>query len=87
MKDAVLLSAYPADKLILECPKCGLHVQYDKAQMLAVGGDRGLPDLRLQIARKKGCQYVDSVYAYEGCKIRFANLLPASNAYAKAKGG
>jgi hypothetical protein len=75
-----------ADKLILTCDKCGLRVQYDKAQMLAVGGDRGLPDIRLQIARRKGCQYVDSPYAFEGCKIRYENIQAERNAYAKAKG-
>lgn len=80
MKDAVPLSAYPADKLILECPKCGLRVQYDKAAMLQAGGDRGLPALREEIARKKGCTKIDSIYAFDGCGIRYANILPGSNA-------
>ncbi|MGN6773179.1 MAG: hypothetical protein ACTHJQ_25520 [Rhizobiaceae bacterium] len=87
MRNAVMLSEYPADKLILTCDKCGLLVQYDKAQMLAVGGDRKLPALREDIARKKGCQYIDSIYAFDGCKIRYANIVPAKNAYQKMKGG
>jgi hypothetical protein len=87
MKDAVMLSAYPADKIILTCDKCGMHVQYDKADMLKAGGDRGLPDLRLEIARRKGCTKVGSIYAYDTCRITYANILPEKNAYQKAKGG
>jgi hypothetical protein len=85
MKDAVMLSAYPADKIILTCDKCGMHIQYDKAAMLKAGGDRGLPGLREEIARKKGCQHIDSIYAFDGCKIRYANIL-SGNAYARSKG-
>ena len=86
MKDVVMLSAYPAGKVILACDKCGLNVQYDKAAMLAAGGDRALPELRLEIARRKGCTKVDSIYAFDQCRIKYANIMTGQNAYAKAKG-
>ena len=39
------LSGSPARKILVECTKCGLLVQYDRDAMLAAGGDRTLGEL------------------------------------------
>lgn len=49
--DVVMLSRYPAHKIVVECGKCGMRAQYDKLGMLEAGGDRPLPDLLREIAR------------------------------------
>jgi hypothetical protein len=85
-KGAVMLSKYPAAKIIVECDKCGLRVQYDQLEMLEVGGDRPLPDLLSAIARRNGCDKFDRNQMYDWCKAQYANLVPAKNSYAKAKG-
>lgn len=49
-----MLSGYPATKVIVDC-ECGVHAQYDKLEMLEVGGDRPLTHLLTEIVRRKGC--------------------------------
>ena len=55
-----VLSRYPAAKIIVICEKCGMRAKYDKAEMLAAGGDRALTLLLEKIARRKGCQRIDT---------------------------
>ena len=55
-----VLSRYPAGKIIVSCEKCGMRAKYDKAEMLAAGGDRALTLLLEKIARRKGCQRIDT---------------------------
>lgn len=86
-----MISSYPAAKIIVDCDKCGLHAQYDKLEMLEVGGDRPLARLLGEIVRRKGCTIKESADAYNRCGALYSNLLPdkstaAPNAYAKAKG-
>ncbi|RWG80968.1 MAG: hypothetical protein EOQ69_19495 [Mesorhizobium sp.] len=57
---AAALSRYPAAKVIVTCEKCGLRAKYDKAEMLAAGGDRALTLLLNEIARRHGCRRVDA---------------------------
>ncbi len=86
-----MLSGYPAAKVIVDCDQCGVHAQYDKLEMLEVGGDRPLTHLLAEIVRRKGCTLKESIPAYDKCGAIYSNLpadKPAApaNAYAKAKG-
>lgn len=87
-----MLSGYPAAKVIVDCEQCGIHAQYDKLEMLEVGGDRPLTHLLTEIVRRKGCELKQSIPAYDKCGAIYSNLpaekpAAAPNAYAKAKGG
>ena len=86
-KGAAALSSYPEAKIIVACDKCGMRAQYDKAAMLAAGGDRPLTILLKEIARRKGCTKLDSPHAYDQCRAMYANILPRANAYERARGG
>jgi hypothetical protein len=70
------LSDYPAAKIVVACLKCRLRVQYDRAAMLATGGDRPLPDLLTSIARRHGCALVDrpSADIYVRCGAAYPEL-------------
>lgn len=57
---AAALSRYPAAKVIVACEKCGMRAKFDKAEMLAAGGDRALTTLLNEIARRKGCRRIDA---------------------------
>lgn len=86
-----MLSGYPAAKVIVDCGRCGLHAQYDKLEMLEVGGDRPLTHLLTEIVRRKGCTLKETVDAYNKCGAIYSNIseekpAAAPNAYAKAKG-
>ncbi|BCM19184.1 hypothetical protein MJ8_29560 [Mesorhizobium sp. J8] len=37
-----------------------MRAKYDKAEMLAAGGDRTLTDLGAEIARRRGCKRIDA---------------------------
>lgn len=70
----------------MECERCGLRAKYDKLEMLEAGGDRPLPEMLMEIVRRKGCTRTKSTtMLYERCMARYANL--TANTYAKAKGG
>jgi hypothetical protein len=71
---AAYLADYPADKIIVEC-ECGIKAKFDKADMLAAGGDRPLTYLD-EIATRKGCTRVqlDQNQIKNHCKARYANL-------------
>ena len=71
---AALLSRYPADKIIVECDKCGMSAKYDKLEMLGAGGDRALTYLIEDIARHKGCTRVDLNNHKNRCDARYANI-------------
>lgn len=86
VKTFVLLSDYPAAKIIVDCDKCGIHAKYDKLEMLEVGGDRPLPELLDEIARRKGCNKVGTFQWYDKCRARYSNIMSGQNAYKKAKG-
>ncbi len=86
-----MLSGYLAAKVIVDCDQCGVHAQYDKLEMLEVGGDRPLTLLLAEVVRRKGCTLKETISAYDKCGAVYSNLpaeKPAtqSNAYAKAKG-
>ena len=73
----VMLSEYPEAKITLACDKCGRHARYDRADLLAAGGDRTLPDLRKQIAQRMGCLKTDNVassFPYDACRLCFPDL-------------
>lgn len=72
---------------MVACEKCGRRVQYDKRAMLDAGGDRPLPLLLTEIVRRMGCDKIHSTNIYDRCGAKYANILPAGNAYQKAKGG
>ncbi len=86
-----MLSGYPVAKVVVDCDQCGIHAQYDKLEMLEVGGDRPLTHLLTEIVRRKGCTLKQSVDAYNKCGAIYSNLpadkpTAAPNAYARAKG-
>lgn len=70
------LSDYPAAKIVVSCERCGLDVRYDKAAMLAAGGDRALTCLLDDIARRNGCTLIDTQgpNPYERCKAIYPEL-------------
>jgi hypothetical protein len=86
-KGSAALSSYPEAKVIVACDKCGMRAQFDKAAMLAAGGDRPLTILLKEIAQRKGCAKLDSPYVYDQCRAMYANLRPSANAYERARGG
>ncbi|WP_192183279.1 hypothetical protein [Mesorhizobium amorphae] len=71
---AALLSRYPADKVIVDCDKCGMQAKYDKLEMLEAGGDRALTYLLEAIARRKGCAKLDRFDIKNICGARYANI-------------
>ena len=86
-KGSAALSSYPGAKIVVACDKCGMRAQYDKAAMLAAGGDRPLTILLKEIALRKGCTKLASPHAYDQCRAMYANILPSTNAYERARGG
>lgn len=70
---ALMLSDHPHEKLRVFCEKCGRRAQYDKQAMLEAGGDRKMPDLRVDITKQLGCQLAlnPGVNLYDRCQMRF----------------
>jgi hypothetical protein len=71
---AHLLSQYPARKVRIGCGRCGMSAKYDRDELIAVGGDRSLPLLITQIARRKGCPRTGKVGEYDRCGAVFPEL-------------
>ena len=70
------LSGFPARKILVECTKCGLLVQYDRDAMLAAGGDRTLGELLDSYRAAAGCALVDrpGFSPYQKCGASFFEL-------------
>jgi hypothetical protein len=60
MKGAQKLADFPGRKIKVECERCGLRKQFDKAAMIVAGGADRPPTLLIdEIARRSGCTLVD----------------------------
>lgn len=71
-----MLSSYPAEKVVVTCTKCGLRKRYDKAAMLAAGGDRPLTILLEEIAKRGGCTKLgERVDIYDRCAAIYEGLV------------
>jgi hypothetical protein len=71
---AHLLSQYPARKVRVGCGRCGMSAKYDRDELIAVGGDRPLPLLLNQVAKRKGCPRAGKVGEYDRCGAVFPEL-------------
>jgi hypothetical protein len=81
---ARMLSQFPGRKIRVACEKCPLTAQYDRDAMLASGGDRPLPGLLDEIARRMGCPRMDNpgVNSWDKCQAIYVEI----SALLKARG-
>ncbi len=70
-KDGVyVLSDIKAEKICIACP-CGLSRRYDRLKLLERAGDRGMPSLLLELARREGCKITDAMRSGDRCKVYY----------------
>ena len=68
-----VLSDIKAEKICIACP-CGLARRYDRRKLLDRAGDRGMPSLLLDLAKREGCQITDVMRSGGRCQVYYGTL-------------
>jgi hypothetical protein len=69
MNGSLQLFEYPSEMVRLSCEKCGRSGQYRKQTLIErYGADIRLPDLREEIAERRGLMH-------DACMVRYVDLI------------
>ncbi|WP_279480325.1 hypothetical protein [Aureimonas sp. SK2] len=64
------LAEIKADKVCIACD-CGLSRRYDRLELLERAGDRSMPALLLELARRNGCKSTEWPLTNDRCRVYY----------------